>query len=79
MQVSCQFSLYPLGVEELGPAIYTALAAMADQGLEVRTGPMSSTVTGSAEEVFAGLARAFTTSSGALVMVATISNACPTG
>jgi hypothetical protein len=28
MQVTCQFSLYPLGTQRLGPPIAAALAAM---------------------------------------------------
>jgi uncharacterized protein YqgV (UPF0045/DUF77 family) len=78
MEVSCQFSLYPLGVEHLSPAIEAALAALRERGLTVELGPMSSLVSGPVEEVFAGLAEMFSAAAeGRLVLVATVSNACP--
>ncbi|HEX6197613.1 MAG TPA: YkoF family thiamine/hydroxymethylpyrimidine-binding protein [Jiangellaceae bacterium] len=78
MQVTCQFSLYPLGVAHLGPAISAAVSALADRGLTVETGTMSSSVSGPVDVVFAGLADAFSAAAdGGLVLVATVSNACP--
>jgi uncharacterized protein YqgV (UPF0045/DUF77 family) len=78
MDVSCQFSLYPLGVEHLGPAITAALSALEERGLAVEAGPMSSVVSGPVDAVFAGLAEAFAAAAeGSLVLVATVSNACP--
>lgn len=78
-QVSCQFSVYPLGVADLGGGIDAALAAVRRHGLQVEAGPMSSTVTGPADDVFAALRDAFeAAAAGACVLVATISNACPT-
>jgi uncharacterized protein YqgV (UPF0045/DUF77 family) len=78
MEVSCQFSLYPLGVEHLGPGIRAALSALQDRGLTVEPGPMSSLVSGPLATVFAGLAEAFEAAAeGQLVLVATVSNACP--
>lgn len=80
MEVSCQFSLYPLGVEHLGTAIEAAVAALKDRGLSVEPGPMSTLVRGPLDEVLAGLGEAFTAGAeGRVVLVATISNACPTG
>ena len=79
MDVSCQFALYPLGVEHLGATIRAALAVFPARGLEVTPGPMSTLVRGPAEEVFAGLADAFRVAAdGGVVLVCTISNACPT-
>jgi uncharacterized protein YqgV (UPF0045/DUF77 family) len=77
MQVSCQFSVYPLGVDPLGPAIEAAIAALAARGLHVETGPMSSTVTGPVGTVLARLAQIFEDDEPPTVVVATISNACP--
>jgi uncharacterized protein YqgV (UPF0045/DUF77 family) len=78
MDVSCQFSLYPLGVEHLSPAIAAALSALQERGLTVEAGPMSSLVRGPVDAVFAGLAEAFAAAAeGRLVLVATVSNACP--
>lgn len=78
-QVSCQFSIYPLGVADLGEGIDAALAAIRRRGLRVDAGAMSSTMVGPSEDVFAALRDAFeAAASGACVLVATVSNACPT-
>jgi uncharacterized protein YqgV (UPF0045/DUF77 family) len=44
--ISCQFSLYPLGVDDLSPAIDAAVAEMKALGLDLDVGPMSTQVTG---------------------------------
>jgi uncharacterized protein YqgV (UPF0045/DUF77 family) len=77
--IACQFSLYPLGVESLGPLIDKALAALRARGLDVQTGPMSTMVTGETAAVFEGLQRAFEAAGGEghVVMTITVSNACP--
>lgn len=77
--VSCQFSVYPLGVEDLSPAIDVALAEMRSLGLELEVGAMSTLVTGESPQVFEGLKRAFdaAASRGFVVMTVTLSNACP--
>lgn len=78
-QVSCQFSIYPLGVAALGEGIDAALAAIRRRGLDVEAGAMSSTMVGPSDDVFAALRDAFeAAASGACVLVATVSNACPT-
>jgi uncharacterized protein YqgV (UPF0045/DUF77 family) len=78
-QVSCQFSVYPLGVADLGEGIDVALAAIRRRGLSVEAGAMSSTVVGPSDDVFAALRDGFeAAASGACVLVATVSNACPT-
>ena len=78
MDVSCQFSLYPLGQTDLGPAIDAALSALSARGLSFEPGPMSTIVRGPLEEVFAALADAFgAAGEHATVLVATVSNACP--
>ncbi len=77
-EVTCQFSLYPLGVASLGDAIDAALAAVRARGLDVDVGPMSSLMAGPSDAVFAALADAFAAAAdGGCVLVATVSNACP--
>ena len=77
--ISCQFSLYPLGVDNLGPTIDAALAQMRGLGLDMDVGPMSTQVTGETAQVFEGLRSAFDTVArdGHVVMTVTVSNACP--
>jgi uncharacterized protein YqgV (UPF0045/DUF77 family) len=77
--ISCQFSLYPLGVADLGPAIDAAVKTAEAPGLEIEVGPMSSTMLGEAQDVFAALRRAFevVAADGHVVMTVTVSNACP--
>jgi uncharacterized protein YqgV (UPF0045/DUF77 family) len=78
-QVSCQFSVYPLGVTDLGDAVEAALAAVRRHGLDIEPGAMSSTLVGPSGAVFAALGDAFeAAAAGACVLVATVSNACPT-
>lgn len=78
MKVSCQFSIYPLGVSSMSPHLEAALKAMRRRGLEPELGYMSSTVSGPLEQVMAGLGDAFAAAAaGSCVMVLTISNACP--
>lgn len=77
--VSCQFSLYPLGVEHLSPILNQALQEVADLGLEYEVGNMSTQMSGPPELVFRALERAFAVAAehGGVVLVATVSNACP--
>lgn len=77
MRVTCQFAIYPLGVEHLGPPLEAALAAVRKHRLEPAVGAMSSTVSGELETVMAALADAFKAAArGDCAMVASISNAC---
>ena len=77
--ISCQFSLYPLGMVDLGPVIEAAVAEFLRLGLETDVGPMSTYVSGDADVVFQGLGRAFEVAAraGHVVMTVTVSNACP--
>jgi uncharacterized protein YqgV (UPF0045/DUF77 family) len=77
--ISCQFSLYPLGVEDLSPAIDAAVAEMQALGLELDVGSMSTQVTGETALVFEGLKRTFDVAAreGNVIMTVTVSNACP--
>ena len=79
--MSAQVSLYPLRQQELSPAIDAVREAFESEGIESEIGPMSTIATGEASRLFAGLQEAFerAASEGQVVMVVTVSNACPTG
>jgi uncharacterized protein YqgV (UPF0045/DUF77 family) len=81
MGVSLQVSLYPLGEASLAPIIDEALRIFREHGLDVEPGAMSSLIVGEDEAVFDALKDAFRSAArhGAVVMVATFSNACPVG
>jgi tRNA-Thr(GGU) m(6)t(6)A37 methyltransferase TsaA len=77
--ISAQVSLYPLGQEDLSPAIDEALRIFREYGLDVNPGSMSTLVSGGDETVFVALQAAFRRAAGQgrVVMVVTFSNACP--
>lgn len=77
--ISAQVSLYPFLQEERAPVINEALEEFRRQGLEVQPGAMSTVVFGSEESVFSALRAAFANAGrrGKVVMIVTISNACP--
>jgi uncharacterized protein YqgV (UPF0045/DUF77 family) len=77
--ISAQVSLYPLGQEDLSPAIEEALRIFREHGLDVNPGPMSTVISGAGEMIFAALQKSFqqATLQGQVVMVVTFSNACP--
>jgi len=77
--ISAQVSLYPLLHERRSPVIEEALQEVRRRGLEVRPGIMSTLVIGGEESIFAALRDAFRKASrrGKVVMVVTVSNACP--
>ncbi len=79
MTVNAQISVYPLRQERLGPAVESVRVTLEEHGLSARVGPMSTTVTGDGDAIFAALAKAFerTASTGQVVMTITVSNACP--
>jgi uncharacterized protein YqgV (UPF0045/DUF77 family) len=77
--VSAQVSLYPLGQQDLAPAIQAVLDVFAAQGLPHEVGSMSTVTWGDDEAVFRALREAFraATRLGPAVLVVTLSNACP--
>lgn len=77
--ISAQVSLYPLGSEDLSPAIGEALLIFQQHGLEVAPGSMSTLISGNEAVVFSALQEAFRRAAqqGRVVMVTTFSNACP--
>lgn len=79
MNVTAQFSLYPLGqADDLGPVLDVAVAAAQEAGTTVQVGRMASYIEGDEELVFAALRAAFkaVAEQGDAVLVATVSNAC---
>jgi uncharacterized protein YqgV (UPF0045/DUF77 family) len=79
MEVAAQVSLYPLRRAELSPTIESAFAIFRDHQLQVTPGSMSTVVSGDHDRMFDALKQAFqvTAEQGEIVMVVTLSNACP--
>ena len=79
MALTAQVSLYPLRQPHLSATIHQVLDVFSGHGLEVIPGTMSSLITGEDETVFTALKEAFQEASqhGDVVMVVTLSNACP--
>ena len=77
--ISAQVSLYPLGKEDLSPVIDGALSIFQEHDLSVNPGSMSTILTGDDDTVFTALQAAFqqAATQGSVVMVVTLSNACP--
>lgn len=77
--ISAQVSLYPLGQENLRPAINETLHIFQASGLDVYPGSMSTLISGNTEAIFAALQSAFQRAAeqSRVVMMVTFSNACP--
>jgi len=79
--ITAQVSLYPLRRPHLAAEIERTVDLLRRRGLKVEPGSMSTLVAGAPGELFAALQEAFEVAaeSGQLVMVVTLSNACPDG
>lgn len=77
--ITAQVSLYPLRQDDLSPSIDAVLEALSRHDIESEAGPMSTLVWGDDEKVFPALVDAFRGAAGRghVVMVVTMSNACP--
>lgn len=77
--VAAQVSLYPLRVPSLSPFIHDVQNTFKELGLTQVPGSMSTVVHGEADKVWLGLQRSFIKCAmhGEVVMVVTVSNACP--
>ena len=77
--ITAQVSLYPLRQDDLSPAIDAVTQAFSRHGIEKETGAMSTLVWGDDEKVIPALVDAFrgAAARGHVVMVVTMSNACP--
>jgi uncharacterized protein YqgV (UPF0045/DUF77 family) len=79
MMTSAQIAIYPLRQPRLSPAVEAVGDALRGAGLQPEVGPMSTVVTGEAEQLFAALQTAFVhaAAQGPVVLTITLSNACP--
>lgn len=77
--IAVQVSLYPLGQADLAPAIEEIWRALAAHGLPYQVGALSTVTAGDDGAVFAALREGFAqaTARGPVVMVVTLTNACP--
>jgi uncharacterized protein YqgV (UPF0045/DUF77 family) len=77
--LTAQVSVYPLRQPRLSLTIDETVRIFRAHGLEVRPGPMSTLVTGDDDDILAALKEALrgATDRGQVVMVVTLSNACP--
>ena len=77
--MAAQISIYPLRQTSISDAISGALAAFRVTGGEVRPGAMSTVIAGTEDAVFAALREGYRAArvQGDVVMIATLSNACP--
>jgi uncharacterized protein YqgV (UPF0045/DUF77 family) len=79
MILSAQLSLYPLGETALSLGVAGFCGVLENAGLSPVVGAMSTVVTGDSDVVFPTLQTAFerAAAAGHVVLIATISNACP--
>ena len=78
--MAAQVSIYPLRQTSISDAISEALEAFRATGVKVRPGAMSTVISGNEDAVFAALREGYRAArvQGDVVIVATLSNACPT-
>jgi len=79
LDLSAQLSIYPLRQPSLSPAITRALDVLNRHHLKVMPGSMSTLILGTEDNLWDGLKEAFskTADHGEVVMIVSISNACP--
>jgi uncharacterized protein YqgV (UPF0045/DUF77 family) len=78
--MGCQFSIYPLRQDDVGPAVRDAIEAVHAEGCAVRVGNLSTLLTGSEDQVFRALRAAYRAAQrhGSAVMTATFAAGMPT-
>jgi uncharacterized protein YqgV (UPF0045/DUF77 family) len=78
--MAAQVSIYPLRQTSISDAISEALSAFRGSDVEVHPGAMSTMIAGTEDAVFAALREGYRAArvQGDVVMVVTLSNACPT-
>ena len=81
MPVAAQISIYPLRQSHFSPAIGKALDIFRSRGLNIEMGAMSTIVSGDDGPLFTALKEVYQAlaEKGELVMIVTLSNACPVG
>jgi len=77
--MAAQISIYPLRKTSISDTISEALAAFQTSDVEVHPGALSTVIAGTEDAVFAAMREGFRAAraQGDVVMVATLSNACP--
>jgi len=78
-ELSAQLSIYPLRQPSLSPTINQTLKALENHNLQVMPGSMSTLILGTDADLWEGLEDAYSKAAaqGEVVMILTISNACP--
>ena len=79
MKIQAEVSLYPLRQKDLTKPIQQFVKSLKNDNLNVKTGSMSSVISGDSKIVFQGLQKAFEQAAQKyeVVLTAKISNACP--
>jgi len=79
MKVQAEVSLYPLRQNDLTKPIQQFIESLKNDNLDVKTGSMSSVISGDSKIVFQSLQKAFEQAAQKyeVVLTAKISNACP--
>ncbi len=79
MKVQAEVSLYPLRQNDLTEPIQQFVESLKSDNLNVKTGSMSSVISGDSKIIFQSLQKAFeqATHKYEVVLTAKISNACP--
>jgi uncharacterized protein YqgV (UPF0045/DUF77 family) len=81
MTIQAEVSLYPLRTGEIGAPIEGFVEALKSKGLDIKMGPMSTSVIGDSSKVFAALGESFASVARRYqaVLIVKASNACPAG
>ena len=79
MKIQAEVSLYPLRQKDLTKPIQQFVKSLKNDNLNVKTGSMSSVISGDSKIVFQSLQKAFEQAAQKyeVVLTAKISNACP--
>lgn len=79
MIIQAELSLYALKTKELATSIESFLQALAQKGISIEPGPMSTIVAGESSAVFQAISKGFEKAAQQqeIVLIAKISNACP--
>lgn len=79
LDLSAQLSIYPLRQPSLSPTIHQALNVLKRHHLKLIPGSMSTLILGTEDVLWEGLKEAFSKAAGGgeVVMIVSISNACP--
>ena len=79
MEIQAELSLYPLKAEEISSSIDDFLRALAQKGISIDPGPMSTIASGESGTLFRAISEGFeeVAELNEIVLIAKSSNACP--